>query len=117
MGAHTFINNAIGKKLTASDAYNELVADALHSDGHDAYNGTISTTSGFVMVDLPTGRRADVLIDHILSGKSAAHRNIEKWGPAGCIEIKGKALTDLKKRRGLSGTRARGFIFFGWASS
>lgn len=41
----------------------------------------------------------------------------DKWGPAGCIEIKGKAATELKKRYGLKGKRVKPFLFFGWASS
>tara|TARA_Y100001938_G_C7862145_1_gene316122 strand:+ start:234 stop:503 length:270 start_codon:yes stop_codon:yes gene_type:complete len=31
-----------------ADAYKNAVEDALHEEGHNAYNGTISTTDGFV---------------------------------------------------------------------
>ena len=51
MGATTFGNLAVGKYKNASEAYSDLVEDALYDSGHDIYNGTISTTSGFIMSD------------------------------------------------------------------
>lgn len=43
MGACNFI--AFGKGKTAREAFDMLVDEALYVYGHDAYNGTISTTS------------------------------------------------------------------------
>jgi len=45
-----------------------------------------------------------------------AAASIEKWGPALCIEVTGKAAVDLKKARGRAGTRDRVFAFFGLAA-
>jgi hypothetical protein len=46
MGACNIETWASGK--TMSEAYNNAVNDALHYSGHDPYNGTISTTNGFI---------------------------------------------------------------------
>lgn len=47
-----------------------------------------------------------------------AHRVVsDKWGPAGCIEITGKAAKEYRERRGLKGKRGKVFLFFGLASS
>ena len=46
MGAHNLSDSAVGK--TMREAYDRAVSDAEHEYGHNAYNGTISTTSGFV---------------------------------------------------------------------
>ena len=114
MGSHTFGNTIGGKKMTPNEAYKTLCDDALHEHGHDAYNGTISTTSGFVLVALPPRKELHKFIFDLLEEED---RQIQKWGPAGCIELRGKALTDWKRNNGLAGTRARAFTFFGWAAS
>ena len=116
MGAHTFTQTHGGKKLEPRDAYAQLVNEAIHDSGHDPYNGTISTTSGFVMVDCGK-RRPKTMIREICDHKNSDYSHIEKWGPAGCIELKGSNLRDWKARNGLSGTRARAYVFFGWAAS
>lgn len=112
MGATTFQTSIIDRGLTPEAAYKRLVDEALYEYGHDPYNGTISTTDGFVMID-PNGRKIDNVIREITDNES---HQVNKWGPAGCIEIKGKALRDWKERAGLKGTRARGYVFFGWAA-
>lgn len=48
MGAHTF--SVTSKVEHVEQAYRELVANALHEQGHDPYNGSISTTSGVSVV-------------------------------------------------------------------
>lgn len=45
MGSHNFSTQSQGK--TMSEAYKNAVDDAHYQHGHDPYNGTISTTSGF----------------------------------------------------------------------
>ena len=49
MGAHDFQDEAIGR--TMAEAYGAAVESAQYEYGHDAYNGTISTTSGCVSID------------------------------------------------------------------
>ena len=46
MGAADF--TTYKQSTTMSQAYSNAVADAEYNNGHDAYNGTISTTEGFV---------------------------------------------------------------------
>lgn len=114
MGAHTFTFSIGGKGMTPEKAYGDAVDAATYSQGHDAYNGTISTCSGFMLLKPPP--RVDVhdYIDRELMNR---HGPIQKWGPAGCIELKGKPLTEWRAANSLKGTRARAFTFFGWAAS
>jgi len=50
MGSTTFTQIAKGK--TATDAYRAAVERAQYEEGHDVYNGTISTTCEFSMIDV-----------------------------------------------------------------
>lgn len=113
MGACTFTNTIGGKGMDPNTAYKELCRQAQYDHGHDPYNGTISTTSGYVIVTVAKGRSIDKVIDEELMGGDSP---VQKWGPAGCIEMRGKALTEWKRDHGLAGTRARAFVFFGWAA-
>ena len=45
MGAHNLADRAVGK--TMREAYDSAVSYATSQYGHDAYNGSISTTNGF----------------------------------------------------------------------
>lgn len=114
MGAHTFQTTMGGKNMTAGEAYTEACKGAEWEDGHDSYNGTISTTSGHRMIEC--GRRSiNALIDSVLDDEDSP---IQKWGPAGCIELKRARLRDWKKANGFLGKRdIRAFVFFGWAAS
>jgi len=49
MGSHNFVTYAKGK--TVAEAYHNAVDHAYYESGHDAYNGTISTTSGVIDLD------------------------------------------------------------------
>ena len=51
MGAHECSNLSVGRHKNAKEAYKELVNNAKYWRGHDAYNGTISTSDGFNMVN------------------------------------------------------------------
>ena len=52
MGAHDFETSATG--MSAEEAYREAVDSARYEEGDNSYNGTISTTNGFLMyTDLP----------------------------------------------------------------
>jgi hypothetical protein len=48
MGSTTFYHKRTAPNM--KEAYNQLVEDAIDEYGNDAYNGTISTTNGFVDV-------------------------------------------------------------------
>jgi hypothetical protein len=48
MGSTTFYHKKTASSM--KEAYNQLVEDAIDEYGNDAYNGTISTTNGFVDV-------------------------------------------------------------------
>lgn len=113
MGGHTFQQAVGGKKMTANEAYQTLVEQAELNYGCDTYNGTISTTRGFVMVDKGK-QRLDTAVRRILEDESS---EIQKWGPAGCIELSGSQLRRWKRQHGLERTRARAYLFFGWAAS
>lgn len=64
MGAHTFTDEAFGKDAT--EAYGRAVSAALHEYGHNGYNGTISTTAGFVVVTKPKNFTDDEFIDALM---------------------------------------------------
>ena len=113
MGATTFGDLTVGRYKNASEAYNSLVEDALHDYGHDSYNGTISTTDGFIMFkDNPRygtkafGKWADKVLD-----------STQKWGECACVEITGAVLKRLKERNGYKGKKGiKAFYFTGWAA-
>jgi hypothetical protein len=120
MGATNF-GDTIMIKGNMRDAYNELRDEALWECGHDAYNGTISTTSGYrdITSDAPRyGTKAfdkfeDKVIDNDLFG-------IGKWDNCVGVEIsKNTALyKKMKERRGLKGRKGyRAFYFFGWCAT
>ena len=48
MGSTTFYNRTVAPNM--KEAYKNLVDDAIEESGNDAYNGTISTTNGFIDV-------------------------------------------------------------------
>jgi len=48
MGSTTFYERKIAASM--KDAYNNAIEDATDEYGNDPYNGTISTTNGFVDV-------------------------------------------------------------------
>lgn len=47
----------------------------------------------------------------------AAQVAADKWGPAACVEITGKAAKAYRERAGLKGKQGKLFLFFGLASS
>ena len=61
MGAHDFTTYAFGKDAT--DAYRAACEAAIRENGHrDGYNGTISTTTGAVLVEVPKGIKAETMV-------------------------------------------------------
>lgn len=100
MGASEFKNTIVA--TSAKEGYRSLVEAALHDSGHDGYNGTISTTNGFVMIAPKPGETADECAERVLEGDL---HGVEKRGDAGCIDL-GPAKAAGKRK----------FMFFGWAA-
>lgn len=80
MGSHDVYT--VGDGATAQTAYDKLVTEAQYEYGNDVYNGTISTSSGFVMATrepLPYS-----------AAEFLAHQRIEnltKWETWECIPL------------------------------
>jgi hypothetical protein len=77
MGAHNFQASAYARSAKA--AYAALVAEALYDEGHNSYNGTISTTNGFKMSPRLNTESVEDWFDR-------ATDEAEKRGPAICTE-------------------------------
>ena len=77
MGACGFAASVYAE--TAAAGYVQLVNEAVWDHGHDAYNGTISTTNGFKMVP----RKED---ESSVDWFARALDETEKWGHAACTE-------------------------------
>ena len=101
MGAETFYSEASGK--TADSAFAEACSQARYDHGHSGYTGSIAEKHDFVKIaKVDTSKEAYDLAGKLLDEQDS--RIDDKWGPAGCIEFKGKASMPV-------------FLFFGWASS
>lgn len=72
MGAQSFHDTAYGK--TAVEAYRECVDNAHFSYGIDPYNGTISTTHGFVEIPLEEGETFPEWFKRVLDDKRVGKR-------------------------------------------
>ncbi len=110
MGACDFTLIKHGKTL--QDAFDNAVEDALHEHGHDAYNGTISTTS-LHGIDNNAPRYGTKAFDKYLN-KQFDINGIQKW-ECRAVEIKGKALKEYRRRRGLERKKIKVYLFFGLA--
>jgi hypothetical protein len=97
MGAEFFTHKSNGK--TAQEAFEAAVKKAQYDHGHRGYSGTIAEKSSFTMIKLPEGIEPGDYAD-LLNSKNDP-RIDDKWGPAGCFEIK----------------PGEEYYFFGWASS
>lgn len=97
MGAETFMVKGKGKN--AAEAFETAREKAFYDYGHAGYTGSIAEKHSFTMIPFngetsEAGRFAEDLID------KGDRRIDDKWGPAGCIDLKNGE-----------------FLFFGWASS
>ena len=110
MGAHTIATVGYGK--TPSEAYNRAVDDAQWEDGHDPYNGTISTTGGFKMDRIRQKRLTEKAIRQWIT---EAEDRTEKWGPCLCIEFP-RNHSESKRARAM-GRGQKAYLFVGWAAS
>jgi len=89
MGSHDFYDAISVKQLTDRNlpltpdaAYRTLVNDALIGYGQDAYNGTISTTSGYRLHDAAIHSR-----DEAETIQQDTLDNYSKWEACGCIKV------------------------------
>lgn len=116
MGGTNFSQTATGKFETPDDAFRAAQEQARWEHGHGGYTGTLAEKhEGFIMIDCPAGKNPYKLAQQLVRDDDP--RVDDKWGPAGCIELKGKWLREAKDRAGLKGKRnIRAFLFFGWAS-
>jgi hypothetical protein len=103
MGASSFITSGSGK--TAETAYRKLVSKMEKAYGNDGYNGTISTTSGFIDLthiapDFKNDEELWAWADDLLMDDNLCTKyRIEKFGKCGMIK------TDKDE-----------YTFFGWAA-
>jgi len=98
MGATNFTHTAKGK--TPEAAFRKAVDEARSYYGNRGYTGSIAEKSSFVLIkEAPKGpKRAYAYANKLID--ACDPRIDDKWGPAGCIEVK-------------KGT----YLFFGWAST
>lgn len=95
MGSTTF--EVIVKGDTAEDAFAKSREIALMEYGNRGYTGTIAEKTSFLLIEAPEGVSADDYADELI--ERCDPRIDDKWGTAGCIQIKPGE-----------------FLFFGWAS-
>ncbi len=100
MGAHNFLDQAYG--ATAQEAYKDAVESAIYEYGHDAYNGTISTTNGFTIIPLEPKETIDGWASRVLEDEG-----IRKWEECACVKN-----PDTKEENG-----RWLWMFAGWAAS
>ena len=113
MGACSFGQIQVGKYKNHNEAYRDAVEDAIDYYGHqEGYNGTISTTDHpRLKTDNPRfGTKAFRKWEDNLMEKMNKRDCV-------CVEVKGKMLQDMKKKRGLVGKRGvKAYYFFGYAA-
>jgi hypothetical protein len=99
MGCHNFFTSTYGE--TAEEAYKDAVDQARYDYGHDPYNGTISTTSGFVLIPIKEDESVEEWEGRIMEDKQ-----VQKWEDCACA-----AAPDVPIENGRSL-----WHFAGWAS-
>lgn len=101
MGAQEFGNYSTG--VSANAAFKSVVEKAEYDHGHRGYTGSIAEKDAFVMMGTADTKQlaAEMAQKFMDEGDG---RIDDKWGPAGCIEIK-------------SNDKIREYLFFGTASS
>lgn len=97
MGAHSFGLVFRGEN-NVREAYRRAVEDALHEYGHDPYNGSISTTNGFVQVERhPVSETRAYEIEnewHNAHHDDPRFRGIGKWDACGAVPLLKNVKTD-----------------------
>ena len=105
MGAHNLAHTTVAS--TMKEAYENAVSEAKSEHGHNAYNGTISTTDGFID---KTARYESLVKNH---GK---HEGLSKWEEEGWDETEkwGEVwgtLIETQKNK-----KQSYYTFVGWAA-
>ena len=100
MGATTFYN--VENAETANLAFEQAKSEALYYHGHGGYSGTIAEKTHYTIASSQplTKCKARELAESLINTSY-----VDKWGPAGCIEIINDSNSPNKQ-----------FLFFGWAS-
>jgi hypothetical protein len=96
MGAEFFEVKSDGK--SAAVAFEKAVRSAQYDYGHAGYTGSIAEKSKFLMIEVPEGIDVHDYVEELWD--ECDERIDDKWGPAGCIDLKNGE-----------------YLFFGWASS
>jgi len=110
VGASEFFDYGYGK--TADEAFRSCRDQAAYDYGHAGYTGTMAEKDEFVMIPVPARKNPIKYAEKLLA--DADSRIDDKWGPAGCIEIR-VSPADRKKQKLERGVKK--YLFFGWASS
>lgn len=113
MGAINF-GQIVVVKGDARDAYRKAREYANEYNGHrEGYSGDIQTTSGFSYYT-NTPRYGT---KKFWKWENEMLDELDKWGNAGCVEVKGQTLKRLKETGGYKGKKGiRAFYFFGWGA-
>lgn len=111
MGATNFEIISFGRDV--EDAYRKACDQATWECGHDAYNGTISTTQGFVTINPKPRRQTHKIVEEYLD---IIDGMIGKWGKCGAIILKGKEAKQYRESHNLQGKKGIVVLFFGWAA-
>ncbi|MFW6016038.1 MAG: hypothetical protein ACOCRK_06335 [bacterium] len=92
MGATDFYQVYEGKN--AEEAFNKAVKDAQYYHGTSGYTGTIAEKYSFIEISLPEGKDPREYAEDLVYNEDP--RINDKWGPAGCIEIKEPDIKPIK---------------------
>ena len=79
MGAHNFEDQEYG--ATAAEAFRDLCDTATYEYGHNPYNGTISTTSGYVSIPLNEGESINEWAQRVIDDD-----RVQKWEDCACAK-------------------------------
>lgn len=126
MGGTSFENEYRGTASMA-DAYRELVEQAFYEQGHDPYNGTISTTSGVIqdpgvkepMTATEAYERAQWWFQDDLDWDDPKLVTPQKWEAAWAIPLKPDEPTDAMLSNPWAPPLDRGlpgWLFYGMAA-
>lgn len=102
VGRTTYIEADYGPWPNAREAFDHATQEAAYEHGHGGYTGTIAEKRGrgFIMIaTVDTRDEAREMANKLIDRSDP--RIDDKWGPAGCIEVRGDD---------------GGWLFFGWAS-
>lgn len=106
MGATNF--RAFAESESAEQAYAQLVREAQHERGHEGYNGTISTTHGFTVIQAKPVTVLDankIEAAEWAKEESGTERpRFEKWGKCCAVRV-----VDATRK-------LDGWLFFGLAA-